>query len=529
MKRLIIVAAVVASLVLLFIQSNWVGALFTRAAATLTVQNENIPLALYIDNQLSGTLPLRELSISPGVHTFTLQNIKGENSINVFWQGELEVNPADSVVITVVSTQEKRIDGIVVTRFFSSNSQRSFSRVFMEQKATLYINGEKLEKTPVVLEDSHLSDITVRTENPIYPDIQFSFTKKQGTSFSSHIYLLYDYVQNIVPEEVVSEAATTGTFHAERRWEWQSTPRPLPVDVFGEEQWVTMPVYSIVIPEFMSSEKTLQDIEDQFVNLGYAPRIPFCFVVDPSGVIWEGFGVWGYDFSMLDMASFKHEKGECPVLVIKTTNGQHVAQGALKHIQDFIQRPAQHGALVQDTVESVTLHNRERTLVSVAIQNIGWSTWHPQEGEEIAIVVEGSERSELFDQDNWLEPRTPNRVTDPIIIPGGETVLAIPLRAPMYSLGFEEKFILSVGGTVMPDTIVTVPVHVEGAGSAVEVFDAPSGFLNVYESDSAETKLLASLFNGERHALLEKKGEWSKIRLRDGTDGWVQAQYIRGL
>lgn len=529
MKRLIIAAAVGVSLLLLFIQSNWVGSLFTRAAATLTVQNEHIPLALYIDNQLSGTLPLRELSISPGVHTFTLRNIKGEDAVNVFWQGELEVNPADAVVITVVSAQENRIDGIVVTRFFSSNTQQSFSRIFMEQQATLYINDQKFEKTPVVVDDSELSGVTIRTEHPIYTDIQFSFTKKQNTSFSTHIYLQYDYVQNIVQERVDVGSASNNDFGAVRRWDWQSTQRPLPVEQFGEKRWDNIRVYSVVVPDFISSQKALQGIENQFVDLNYAPRIPFCFVIDPSSAIWEGFGVWDYDFSLLGIQSLRYNGGECPILVIKASKDQQVPGESLARIRQFISQPAQHAAAVQDAFEVVSLKDQERALVDVAITNTGWSTWHPQDGEEIALVLTDSTRSAVFDQENWLNLKTANRITDPLVIPGGETSLAIPLKAPMYSLRYAEKFALAFGENTIPGTAFELPIQIEGVGPPVEVAHTPGGYLNVYESDSEDTRLLTSLFEGEKHALLERKGNWVQIRLPDGRDGWVQAQYLGGL
>lgn len=529
MKRLIIAAILGVSLLLLFIQSNWVGALFTRSAATLTVQNAQIPLALYIDNQLSGTLPLREQSISPGVHTFTLRNIKGENSVNVFWQGELEVNPADAVVITIVSTKEDQMDGIVVTRFFSNNGQRSFSRVFMEQQATLYLNGEKFEKAPVVIEDSGLSEIVIKTEHPVYTDIQFSFTKKQESSFSTHIYLQYDYVQNIVQENVDIPPDDSNSFNATRRWEWQSSQHPLPAEIFGEKQWNNIRVYSIVVPDFASSQKTLQDIEKRFVSLLYAPRIPFCFIVDPSGSIWEGFGVWNYDYSLLDELPLNYEEGNCPVLVIKTAVGQTYGLEALSKILQFISQPPQHAATVQESFQPVELKDQERVLVDVSITNIGWSTWRPQDGEEVAAVLADAVRSEVYDHDNWLDPKTANRITDPLVIPGGATSMAVPIKAPMYSIQYAEKFALAIEKQVIPGTAFEIPIRVEGVGPAATVVNPPNGFLNVYESDSEETKLLSSLFEGEKHAFLSRKGDWAEIRLKDGRDGWVKAQYLQGL
>lgn len=529
MKRLIIAVAVGSSLLLLFIQSNLVGSLFTRSVATLSIQDAQIPLALYIDNQLAGTLPMSELSISPGVHTFTLRNIKGEDAFNVFWQGELEVNSSDSVVIAVVSTQENSIDGIVVTRFFSKNGQNSFSRIFMEEQAVLYVNEKKFEKTPVVVEDNELSEITIRTEHPVYKDIQFSFTKKQDTSFSSHIYLHYDYVQNITGEDVGLPAEPVGEIAPLRRWEWEFTQRPIPIELFGEDPWRGMRVYSIVIPDFVSTQKTLRDIENQFINLMYAPRLPFCFVIDPEGGVWEGFGVWNYDYTFLKDSPLTNEAGICPVLVVKTSAGQSLNNASLARIQQFILQPPQHVATVQKEFDAVQVKNQERVLVDVSIENTGWSTWHPQDGEELGIMLAQTAHSDMYDQDNWLDNKTPNRVTDPIVIPGGETTLVIPLKAPMYTIQYEEEFILTFDKQVIAGTSFKIPIKVEGIGVAVEVINPPQGFLNVYESDSAETRLLTSLFEGEKHAFLERKGDWVKIRLRDGRDGWTLAQFLRGI
>jgi len=168
-------------------------------------------------------------------------------------------------------------------------------------------------------------------------------------------------------------------------------------------------------------------------------------------------------------------------------------------------------------------------LVDVAITNTGWSTWHPQDGEEVALVLTDSTRSAVFDQENWLNLKTANRITDPLVIPGGETSLAIPLKAPMYSLRYAEKFALAFGENTIPGTAFELPIQIEGVGPPVEVAHTPGGYLNVYESDSEDTRLLTSLFEGEKHALLERKGNWVQIRLPDGRDGWVQAQYLGGL
>ncbi|HVR44714.1 MAG TPA: SH3 domain-containing protein [Thermoanaerobaculia bacterium] len=51
--------------------------------------------------------------------------------------------------------------------------------------------------------------------------------------------------------------------------------------------------------------------------------------------------------------------------------------------------------------------------------------------------------------------------------------------------------------------------------------------LNVRPDPSTANEPLASLRRGERVGILEKRAQWTRIRLSGGTEGWVAARYLR--
>ena len=72
-------------------------------------------------------------------------------------------------------------------------------------------------------------------------------------------------------------------------------------------------------------------------------------------------------------------------------------------------------------------------------------------------------------------------------------------------------------------------MKVTGEGKGVEIQNTPVGFLNVREEPSGNGRLVGSVYPGERYLLLESSGSWHKIRLSDGTEGWVSGDFIKEL
>ncbi len=63
------------------------------------------------------------------------------------------------------------------------------------------------------------------------------------------------------------------------------------------------------------------------------------------------------------------------------------------------------------------------------------------------------------------------------------------------------------------------------ASSKVLILDTPTGFLRVRSSSSASTSEIGRVNPGESFELLEEEDGWYKIKLVNGDEGWISAQY----
>jgi len=61
----------------------------------------------------------------------------------------------------------------------------------------------------------------------------------------------------------------------------------------------------------------------------------------------------------------------------------------------------------------------------------------------------------------------------------------------------------------------------------VQIKNTETGYLNVREGPGTSYKLLFRVNPGETHILIERQGDWVKIRTKDGRAGWVSGQYVQ--
>ncbi len=59
------------------------------------------------------------------------------------------------------------------------------------------------------------------------------------------------------------------------------------------------------------------------------------------------------------------------------------------------------------------------------------------------------------------------------------------------------------------------------------ILDTPTGFLRVRDSASVGGNQVGQVLPGEKYDLLEEQNGWFKIKLKDGTVGWVSSQYAQ--
>jgi hypothetical protein len=107
---------------------------------------------------------------------------------------------------------------------------------------------------------------------------------------------------------------------------------------------------------------------------------------------------------------------------------------------------------------------------------------------------------------------------------------AIRIRTPA---GY--KLTVSVYLSTNPQAVTAVPTPVATAsqsalpsaavGQSVVILDTPTGFLRVRKNASVGAVEIGRVTPGEKIELVEEANGWYLIRLTDGAEGWISAQY----
>lgn len=86
----------------------------------------------------------------------------------------------------------------------------------------------------------------------------------------------------------------------------------------------------------------------------------------------------------------------------------------------------------------------------------------------------------------------------------------------------------SSGSTSALPTIELTPTPAPTSSiSKVLILDTPTGFLRVRSSSSASTSEVGRVAPGETYNVLEEDTGWYKIKLINGTEGWISSQYAQ--
>ena len=130
----------------------------------------------------------------------------------------------------------------------------------------------------------------------------------------------------------------------------------------------------------------------------------------------------------------------------------------------------------------------------------------------------------------------------------GKSVGKTPLTVPALSTG-EHLFVLShpnylnrsvraaeadgyalnlnVDLAISEADFTQVPSVVVPPTPQVTVKQTPTGFLNVRDTASLNGNIVEKASAGDTLTLVEEQGDWDKVRLTDGKEGYVAVQYLQ--
>jgi uncharacterized protein YgiM (DUF1202 family) len=121
------------------------------------------------------------------------------------------------------------------------------------------------------------------------------------------------------------------------------------------------------------------------------------------------------------------------------------------------------------------------------------------------------------------------------VFKNGQTQIDFVITAPTVNGDYSEKFNLSYTEDGQDKTIdgsgFEAKVTVTGGSQAqpqiqVIVKQTPTGYLNVREGPGQSYAVISRILPGQTFVFLEEGIGWVKIRLNDGSEGWVSSTYV---
>lgn len=118
-----------------------------------------------------------------------------------------------------------------------------------------------------------------------------------------------------------------------------------------------------------------------------------------------------------------------------------------------------------------------------------------------------------------------------IDIAGGEHTILVSRanylkRSIRANLPVNYNLVVSVDLALSEADLTTIATPVVTQTPEVLVKDTPTGFLRVRDRASLNGKEITQVKPGDKLVLLEEQGAWDRIRLSDGTEGYVSSSYV---
>lgn len=316
--------------------------------------------------------------------------------------------------------------------------------------------------------------------------------------------------------------------------------------------------------------------------------VPFHYIVSWDGNVYEGKG-GGKDVQSL--CEWKDEnESRNPVVIAYFDNGREITNSGRQALADLISGVLSENNLtksdvipvdmmiaesedeiepasvliwrtsdelivnlVEKALESVTVTAVERTykgsveevsypdsveagenfIVTVVLKNEGEYPWY-NSGENMAMIgtSEPRGRSSIgFVSDKWSSFSRVVSSNSAWIFPGDTGTFEFEFGTPLIPGTYTEKFeLLVLPENWVQGTQFTLDFNVaKGNFDLVEIKDTETGYLNVRDCPGTSCNEIGKVAPGDILIMLAKDGNWYKIKMNNGTEGWVYGKYVKEI
>lgn len=159
-------------------------------------------------------------------------------------------------------------------------------------------------------------------------------------------------------------------------------------------------------------------------------------------------------------------------------------------------------------------------------------------GPKCGLLVNSIPSQSTIAVENEIIGFTPKRIDNlgegekhvAISFPGYQSTNLFLKTTNGYNLIVETKLVKD-NPIIPPIEEEVVPIATESATEStitkqmVLIKQTETGWLNVRESNSGQSKEISKVNPGEKYEMIEEENGWIKIKLNDGKIGWISAKY----
>lgn len=172
----------------------------------------------------------------------------------------------------------------------------------------------------------------------------------------------------------------------------------------------------------------------------------------------------------------------------------------------------------------------EKFEVSVPVTNSGQTPWFTF-NDFIYVVTVDEKESKFAVNEEWDSFETPTHIEGETIFPHDEHEIKFPMKAPLIPGDYTQRFSLKrLEGGIIDNSTFTVSFKVTpGDLDLVKISETETGNLNVRSAPSTNSEVVGQVDVGDTLIMLQKQGEWYKIRWNGEEEGWVFGRYVEEL
>jgi hypothetical protein len=190
---------------------------------------------------------------------------------------------------------------------------------------------------------------------------------------------------------------------------------------------------------------------------------------------------------------------------------------------------------VVGSVEEVTYNQSviagENFVVTAQIRNSGTVPWYGSGLRPVYLSTSDprDHESALFVTDNWASFARVVVPDEEWVMPDTVGTFSFEIKTPLIAGEYSETFeLLWLPGTWIEGTQFTITFTVaDGGYDLVRIIDTETGYLNVRDCPSSGCAEIGKVVPGD--VLIQKgiEGNWYKVQLDDGSEGWIYGKYVR--